>query len=223
MAISTALHDHPMFAVLSPDLRQEAARQAVHRRFRGREFLVYEGQPWPYFFYVIRGEIAAMKESSEGRALTATTLKRGEVFWGLAFFHRNMAMPVSLIAQSEVEILLWSRDYLEPLIKRHGEMSWILCQLMISRMLLASEVVEGLAFQPVLNRLAGLVLDMFGETDDGFRERELTLDEMASRIGSTREMVCRQLQRLGESGAIEIRRTQLRINDRAQLEKTAGR
>jgi len=110
-----------------------------------------------------------------------------------------------------------------PIIKSEGAMSWMLCQMMISRMQLASEIVEELAFQPVMNRLSGLLLDMFADGEDEFKERDLTLDDMASRIGTTREMVCRHLYRLAEWGAIDVSRTKLRIENRELLEKKAGR
>jgi CRP/FNR family transcriptional regulator len=94
---------------------------------------------------------------------------------------------------------------------------------MISRMQLASAIVEDLAFQPVMGRLAGLILSEFSDAEDEFKSRELTLEEMASRIGTTREMVCRHLYRFAEKGAIQIKRTELRIVDRNMLEKQAGR
>ena len=102
-------------------------------------------------------------------------------------------------------------------------MSWMLCQVMINRMQLASVIVEDLAFQPVMGRLAGLILNEFGDAEDEFKTRELTLEEMASRIGTTREMVCRHLYRFAEKGAIQINRTELKIKDRKILEKQAGR
>jgi CRP-like cAMP-binding protein len=132
-------------------------------------------------------------------------------------------MPVMFQAQSDTRICLWGRDELVPIIKSDGNMSWMLCQMMISRMQLASELVEELAFQPVMNRLSGLLLDMFCEGDDEYKGRELTLDDMASRIGTTREMVCRHLYRLAEWGAIDVSRTKLRIENRSLLEKKAGR
>jgi len=98
-----------------------------------------------------------------------------------------------------------------------------LSQLMISRMQLASAIVEDLAFQPVMGRLAGLILSEFSDAEDEFKSRELTLEEMASRIGTTREMVCRHLYRFAEKGAIQIKRTELRITDRKILENQAGK
>ena len=60
-------------------------------------------------------------------------------------------------------------------------MSWLLSQVMINRMQLASVIVEDLAFQPVMGRLAGLILNEFGDAEDEFKTRELTLEECLSR------------------------------------------
>jgi hypothetical protein len=89
-------------------------------------------------------------------------------------------------------------------------------------MQMASDVVEELAFQPVVNRLAGLLLEIFADAEGEFVSRELTLDDMAAHIGTTREMVCRHLYRFAEHGAIEISRTELKINDREMLQAQAG-
>jgi CRP/FNR family transcriptional regulator len=88
---------------------------------------------------------------------------------------------------------------------------------MAQRMLHASEIVEGLAFQPVAQRLARLLLEQF-PADRLATERHLTLDEMAARIGTTREMVCRILYRFAAQGAIQINRTEFVFKDRQLLE-----
>ena len=74
-----------------------------------------------------------------------------------------------------------------------------------------------------MRRLAGLLLDIFGDAEDEFKSRDLTLEEMAARIGTTREIVCRYMYKFAEKGAIQINRTELKINNRALLEKQAGR
>ena len=52
---------------------------------------------------------------------------------------------------------------------------------------------------------------------------DLTLDEMAARIGSTREMVCRQLYKMADQGVIRINRTEITIEDLGTLKETAGK
>ena len=87
----------------------------------------------------------------------------------------------------------------------------------------ASRILEELAFHPVAGRLAGLLLGQFeGQTGDTLA-RDLTLDEMAARIGSTREMVCRHLYQFADQGAIQINRTEFKVMDKGYLKKLAGR
>lgn len=51
---------------------------------------------------------------------------------------------------------------------------------------------------------------------------DLTLEEMAARIGTKREIVCRQLYRLEDEGAIKLNRRTLRIVDREALKRFAS-
>ena len=210
-----------LFCGLPQATLKQLADNAVTKTYTAQEIIVYQEDVWPYLFFVDQGNIHATKESPEGRAFIATTLKSGDIFWGLAFFIDEAPMPVMLQASSDVVIHMWSRDFLVPVIKTNGVMSWNLCQIMIKRMQLASEIVEDLAFQPIMGRLAGLLLALSGDVDGEFIARELTLEEMAARIGTTSEMVCRHLYRFAEKGAIQINRTELKIMDRELLQKQA--
>jgi CRP/FNR family transcriptional regulator len=222
-SLTDILASKALFATFSDRDLADLALNANHKAYRDQEILVLQEEVWPYLFLIADGKIDAIKESAEGRSFIATSLKAGDIFWGLAFFIEDAPMPVLLQAKEATQIYLWSREYMVPIIQKHGDMSWRLCQVMISRMQLASAIVEDLAFQPVMGRLAGLILSEFSDAEDEFKSRELTLEEMASRIGTTREMVCRHLYRFAEKGAIQIKRTELRIVDRNMLEKQAGR
>jgi CRP-like cAMP-binding protein len=213
----------PLFHPLPQEALEELAKSAVKKTYRVGEIIVHQEDVWPYLFLLAQGEINAVKESAGGRSFVATTLKPGDIFWGLAFFIENAPIPVAFHASADSEIYLWSRESLVPIIQSNGEVAWNLCSIMISRMQLASEIVDELAFLPVMGRLAGLLLEVFGEAEDEFVARDLTLDDMAARIGTTREVVCRHLYKFAEKGAIEIRRTELRINDRSFLEHQASR
>jgi CRP/FNR family transcriptional regulator len=222
-SLERILAANTMFAGLPQNELADLADNAIQRTYVDQEIIVHQEDVWPYLFLIAEGKIDAIKESAEGRAFIATSLNAGDTFWGLAFFIEDAPMPVLLQAKDATQVYIWSRDYLVPVIQRYGDMSWMLCQLMIGRMQLASAIVEDLAFQPVMGRLAGLILSEFSDAGDEFKSRELTLEEMASRIGTTREMVCRHLYRFAEKGAIQINRTELRINNREMLEKQAGK
>lgn len=210
-----------IFAHLDPDETNALVELAQTRRYQDGEWVVQFGDVWPFLFFIKSGEVTAAKESLEGRSLILTTLHAGDVFWGLAFFIQEAPMPASLRAIQDLELLLWPRESLLPLFLRDGRLSWELSCLMIQRVQLASEIVEKLAFHPVGGRLARLLVEFAGNTSQGPIARDLTLDEMAARVGTTREVVCRFLHRFSDQGLIEITRTEFSITDRKGLEDFA--
>lgn len=131
-------------------------------------------------------------------------------------------MPASLLASQESEILIWKREDILPLLLRNGSLSWELSRLMIQRVQLASDIVEQLAFHPIAGRLARLLIDTAGDDPQKSFPRTFTLDEMAARIGTTREVVCRFLHRFSDQGLIEITRTEFSVTDATGLRNLAG-
>ena len=191
--------------------------RAHMRQYHKGQYLTHTGDNWPFIFFLLKGSITAVKESLEGRSFVATSFQPGEVFWGVSFFDPKLAMPVALKVDLQTSVLLWSREQILPAILENGHVAWELSCLMISRMLRASEILEELAFQPVAGRLAKLLIDFPGGTTGGPIARSLTLDDMAARIGTTREMVCRLLQRFADQELIKITRTEFEITDLDRL------
>lgn len=221
MDLLAKLSTSPIFSELSQDEQLLLAERGILRNYQKGHVLTRYGDVWPNLLLVVEGEIDVFKESGEGRKLLISTIAPGEVFWGLAFFHDNAAMPVSLQARCLSSVILWSREALLPTILENGHMGWELCRLLSARMLQASAMVEGLAFQPVACRLAHFLIDFAPEAGDGPIARSFTLDDVAARIGTTREVVCRFLQRFADQGLIEITRSEFVIVERQQLRELA--
>jgi CRP/FNR family transcriptional regulator, cyclic AMP receptor protein len=212
-----------LFSSLSEAEQARWLQAAIRRRYQEGEIFVARGEIWPYLFLVHTGKVQAEKESLEGRRLQVLSVGPGEIFWGTAFFLDASPMPVSLQAVTTSSLYLWPRDRLLPLLLEDTRVLWDLARVMVSRMTRASEIVEDLAFQPVAARLARLLLERYGDARARPMERDLTLDEMAARIGTTREMVCRALYRLSDDRLIDITRTEFTIKNVEALAQMAGR
>lgn len=204
---------NPVFASLDEREQENLIESSVKHAYQKGEWVTHYGDVWPYLFIIEQGSITAMKESPEGRTLLVAQFGPGELFWGLAFFDEAWSTPAALCAAADSQIHLWSREALLPTLLQKGEMSWELTRLMVSRMLRASQIVEGLAFLPVAGRLAGWLLEWYQDAVDEFVARDVTLEEIAARNGTTREMVCRLLYRFAEEGAVELNRTEFKITD----------
>ena len=196
---------------------------SIEKTYPEDQWITHYGSDWPYLFLVEKGQVTALKESPEGRSLVVITLEQGELFWGVGFFKEGIGMPVALVAKQETKLRLWSREKLEPFMIDNGQFTWDLTQLMAERMMRASRILEDLAFQPVAGRLAYLLLEQFDDQPGDIMSRDLTLDDMAARIGSTREMVCRHLYNFADKGAIQINRTEFKITDQGLLQHFASK
>src|SRR4030042_7040057 len=176
------LKHSPVFGCLAERELDTLLQDAVLRHYHRGQYPAHAGDIWPFLFILLKGTVSAVKESPEGRSLIATTFTPGEVFWGVAFFHPDLPMPVALKVDQQVSLYLWSREQVLPFLSENGLMSYELCRLMATAMLRASEIVEELAFQPVAGRLARLFIDYPGAATSGPIARALTLDDMAAQM-----------------------------------------
>lgn len=121
-----------------------------------------------------------------------------------------------------MEIYLWHKDEIFPIVSRHTEAIWDITEVLVTYMRHVREVVYGFAFHPVAGRLARLLLNRYQPIEGKATPRDLTLEEIADNIGTTREMVSRTLHSFADEGIIEISRMQFVFADRDKIEKLAG-
>ena len=215
------LKENPVFKNVQGEIQDKLISLAKPQDYSSNSFLTLAGEFWPFLFMVMKGNLEVLKESSEGRTLTITELGPGEIFWGPAFFDEKIPNPAIMRFTHASLIYLWQRDEVLPIFLENGSITWELSKLMLNRMLKASDIITGLAFQPVAGRLANLLMNYPHQSENGPIIRTLTLDDMAMRIGTTREMVCRFLQGFANQGLIKINRTEMEIIDREQLKLLA--
>ncbi len=215
------LRVHPVFAGLAAAEKSRLVERSLRRELEKGEVVALQGDVWPYLFLVGKGQVEASKVSGQGRNLLIASFGPGDLFWGPAFFEQGAPLPATIEACCPTCLYVWSRPKIEPLLLANGPLSWELCRLMVQRMQRASTLVEGLAFHPVAGRLARFLLEITPEREGEAVPRSLTLDEIAARIGTTREVACRFLRRFADEELIDITRTDLIIKNRSSLEGLA--
>jgi CRP-like cAMP-binding protein len=211
-----------IFRRLATSEKAQLAELAIEKRIERGEILAHYGEVWPYVMLVESGAISVLKLSPEGRNLGALKLESGDIFLTPSFFDDG-PLPASLEVKDAGIVHIWPREEIREVLQQNREALWDLCLWLAGRIRQASEYVEELAFQPVHGRLARLLLDQFKVGDDTQVERELTLDEMSTMIGTTPVMVCKMLSRFAAEGLVKVSRTKFELLDRPELEKRAGK
>ncbi len=211
----------PVFSKLTERDRQQLMDCAIEKTYRPDEYVCWQGEVWPYAAYISTGKLEWAMLSPEGRRQVVFKLNSCDIVWGHSLVD-GQPMPASLEAREEAVLSLSERDTILPIILRNAEAAWDVSRVLICYMRRVREVIYGFAFHPVAGRLARLLLSHYAPVDDQSALRDLTLDQMADTVGTTRELVSRTLHRFADEGIIRVSRVELAFLDREKLESLAG-
>jgi CRP/FNR family cyclic AMP-dependent transcriptional regulator len=99
-------------------------------------------------------------------------------------------------------------------VRRNPKLAFQIIRGLIKRLRTATEKVRSLALLDVYGRIARLLLEL-AETEDGqlVVKEQLTQQDIADRVGSSREMVSRILKDLKTGGYVEVQGRRIIIKD----------
>jgi CRP/FNR family transcriptional regulator len=213
-----SLAEIALFASLSEGELQALAQRAVERRFASGEMLFWEGEPCAGIFLIVQGSVKIFKTSAGGRemmlALEAapTTVAELPLFDGGPY-------PASVRAIEPVVSLFLNKNDFQHVCRQYPDVALKVLAVVGHRLRHLVGVVEAMTFGSVTGRLARLILDAAKLAGTDEFDLPLTHQELASRLGTVREVVSRNLSRFRAEGLIRILGHQIRIQDRAGLER----
>ena len=219
--LSVKLAKAPVFKKLTDMDREELARLAEAKTYRKGEFVCWQDEIWPKVLYIDSGRIDWTMLSPDGKRQIIFRMHAGDVVWGHSIFD-DQPMPASLKVTSRCHVYQWSGEAVLPIVSRIVEAVWDVSSLLVRSMRYVREVVYGFAFHSVSGRLARLLLSHYQPEEGQSVARDLTLDEMAAIVGSTRELVCKVLYRFADAQIIKINRTKFSFTDIRKLEALAS-
>ena len=216
--LSKELSGMEVFTHFPADVIAQIADYSLPRKLIGGEHLCRQGEVWPYVFYMDEGQLNWSMVSSGGKEHQLFKVKRGDVFWAHSIFD-DQPMPASLSADGKALVYIWSKNTILPLLMKYPKAMWDIPKKLTGTMRNAREIIYGLAFQPVASRLAGYILDNLESSDQTSFTRDMTLEEIATVLATSAEVVCRLLYQFQTDGILKITRTQISLEDQRALEK----
>lgn len=223
LARERSLRSVPYFSTLDSWIVHEIAHRAQRVTYEPGEMIFLESDPCAGLFLIESGQVKAFKISAEGREQTLHALGPGQSFNEVAVLDGG-PNPANAMALEATVILRLAREDIRQLALQHAPLAWAMMEHMARRARFLVSVVEDLGLRSVKARLAKLLLEEAQHSADaGSVERShlLTQQEMASRLGTVREMIGRALRSLAQDGAIRIDRHRIEVIDRAKLEDQA--
>jgi CRP/FNR family transcriptional regulator len=215
-----ALRRTPLFASLSLPELEALANRALERHFDPGQVLFHEGDPCYGFVVLGQGSVKIFKTSPSGREIMLAVESAPSSVAEVPLFDGG-AYPATVIAIDAVEAILISKQDFRQVCLQHPEVALKVLSVIGQRLRQLVGVVEAVSFGSVRQRLARTLLEFGKANPDGSFWLPATHQELASRLGTVREVVSRNLSRFQSEGLIRIEKRQVKLIDPDGLEREA--
>lgn len=198
------LKDFNLMQDLSPDVVDGLIKHIHSRRFPKKSQIITEGDESQCLYFVQSGRVKVFLDDDSGKEITVNFHDEGEFFGELGIIE-GIKRTASVVTTEESVLGMMSKADFSECLKTYGEFSIKIIHNLSSRLLNATETIRRLGLMDVYGRIVVTFLNLTEEKDGKRYVREkLTQQEIANRVGASREMVARILKDLRVGGYIEI-------------------
>ena len=197
----------PIFAGLDSSALQALAECCRHRKFRAGQTLFHTGDAGVTLYLIVSGRVNIQTELSSGKPLHLAQRGPGDHFGEMALIDGKPRMA-DAVAAEDCELLTLGRDALMHCIQISPHTALAIMASLAERLREAAELLADKQELDVLGRTCEALLDLaeaYGHESPTGGTRigiKLSQQDLADRIGATRESVNRALAGLKRVAAI---------------------
>lgn len=183
-----------------PALLRELAAQGDVRRYRKGTIILAEGDAGDTVFIILAGQVKSYSLDERDKQITYGLFGEGEYFGEMAL--DGEARSSSIIAVQATSCAVITRARLLAFIAMRPEFALQLLSKVIRRLRATTLNAKNLAFIDVYGRITNCLYALAKPLPDGTQriEERLTHEEIAGRVGCSREMVSRIMKDLERGG-----------------------
>ena len=198
----------PIFSELSDGDIASLGRLSSRRHYPKDSVVFFENEPGDSLFMILEGRVKVTILGDDGREIILSILGPGDFFGEMSLLD-DEPRSATAIAAEESELLLLARDDFQSFVSENRTIMGALIRVLASRLRHANQQISTLALLDVYGRVASVILEMANDEGKRLRDgrvsmRRATHQEIANRIGTTRETVTRMLKDLERHGLIHV-------------------
>ena len=190
---------------------RELASLGRVRTYPKNSVFITEGDQSDSLFVVLKGKVKVFVSDNEGHEMILDTHGPGEYVGEMAFDGNPRSASVMTLEPTTFSVV--AREPIKEAIRKNPDFALDMIGKIIERARLATNSVKHLALLDVYGRVARLLLDMAVEKDGKLIiPDKLTQQEIAERVGASRDMVSRIFRDLTSGGYISVENRFITIN-----------
>jgi CRP/FNR family cyclic AMP-dependent transcriptional regulator len=196
------LDEHELRALSAHATEQTYARNVV---------VVNEGDQSDTIFVILSGRVKVFLRNADGREMVINTLGPREYFGEMVIDEGPRSASVATLETSRFMII--TKSDFKALVAADSDFALKLVNRLMQRVRALTDNIRSLALLDVYGRVARLLLEMATEQDGRLVVAEkLTQQDIAERVGASREMVSRIFKDLVTGGDITLEHKRITIN-----------
>ncbi len=198
-----------LFQNLPAGALADLAAHSIEHRIGQGQILFTAGEPAGGLYIVLSGAVRAFRVNVDGREQTIHVEHAGGTLAEVAVFDGG-PYPSTTVAEEDSDVLFLAREDVRRFMLQHPEAALAALAIMAKKLRMVASLAEQLALMDVSQRLATLLLEEAKRSTPHLKDGvsfslPLSHAQLASRLGSVREVVTRGLQKLVQHGVIEVR------------------
>jgi len=184
---------------------------AVTRNFPKNSVIINEGDMANAMYVVSSGKVRVYVSDEQGKEFILNTMGPGEYFGELSLLDDEKRSASVITTEKSAFSIIYKDEFAKALLN-NPSLAMALLKNLASSVRKLTDNIKTLALQDVYGRIRKTLLSMAVEQGDIMVvEEKLTQQDIANRIGSSREMVARILKDLTVGGYIRSERKQFQL------------
>jgi CRP/FNR family transcriptional regulator len=202
-------------------LEQVSARLRETRLARGSS-IFQQGQEGDYLYVIVTGRVRIYLSGADGREITFRIYGSGEIFGEFALLD-GKPRSANATASSDVHALVLYREDFWELLEQNFDLARRLIAALTERLRYTTRTLERQSFLSARGKLAEVLVHLASLDSMGADtvRLELSQQELADYINTTREWVNQTLQSFVDEGLIRLERRAVIVLNSAELLKQA--
>jgi CRP/FNR family cyclic AMP-dependent transcriptional regulator len=194
--------------ISSPEKLQDQLVQAIAetgdiRSFPAKAIIINEGDRSDSLYIILSGKVKVYSASESGKEVIFNLHGPGDYIGEMSLDGEPRSASAMTLEPTTCSVV--SGNQLREFIARHPDFAIHLIYKLIRRARVASENLKSLALLDVYGRIARLLLELAeADGDKMVIKQKLTHQDIADRVGSSREMVTRILKDLAAGGYLSL-------------------
>ena len=182
---------------------EQVASQVITRQYPKNSLVVSQGDDTDSLYVIIEGKVDVFLQNDKGKEIIINTLTECDSFGELAPLG-GIPRQASIITTENSLMGVISRQVFMDTLLSKPTISMRIIELLIQLIQDLTEEVSSLALEDVYNRVVRILYKHAEEVGEKLVTEKLTQQDIALRVGATREMVHRILKELKTGGYISI-------------------